>query len=326
MEPMIWRQAEQALAGLLAARFTKDIIRKAEERMRADVHGTLPSWISAWQRLPHTGSLDLEATRQTSAVVVSNAEPIDLEPLTRLLMEFHPWRKGPFEIFGTRIDTEWRSDWKWNRMAKKLEFRGKKILDVGCGNGYYGWKMLAEGADFVLGCDPFLLYVMQFEVFRKYAPQPHRHFVLPLGDTDLPDRMQCFDLCLSMGVLYHRSGPIDHLQKMHGTLKPGGQLLLETLVIESDQPAVLVPKGRYAKMRNVWFIPSVAMLEIWLERTGFEDIRILDVSTTTEEEQRRTPWMTFESLADFLDPQDPRKTVEGYPAPRRAMLLAVARK
>ncbi len=50
--------------------------------------------------------------------------------------------------------------------------------------------------------------------------------------------------------------------------------------------------------------------------------RIADVCVTTTEEQRRTEWMVTESLADFLDPNDRSKTVEGYPAPQRAVLIA----
>ncbi|MCB1873099.1 MAG: DUF1698 domain-containing protein, partial [Gammaproteobacteria bacterium] len=32
----------------------------------------------------------------------------------------------------------------------------------------------------------------------------------------------------------------------------------------------------------------------------------------------------FESLADYLNPSDPTRTVEGYPAPRRAILAATS--
>ena len=32
--------------------------------------------------------------------------------------------------------------------------------------------------------------------------------------------------------------------------------------------------------------------------------------------------MTFHSLAQFLDPDDPGLTIEGLPAPRRAILTA----
>ena len=125
-----------------------------------------------------------------------------------------------------------------------------------------------------------------------------------------------------MGVLYHRRSPVDHLYELKGALRAGGQLVLETLMIEGDAQAVLTPPGRYAKMRNVWFIPSVAALELWLTRCGFTGIRCVDINRTTTGEQRATDWMTDESLTDFLDPLDPAKTIEGHPAPMRAIFIA----
>ena len=56
-----------------------------------------------------------------------------------------------------------------------------------------------------------------------------------------------------MGVLYHRRSPIDHLLELKGCLQTGGELVLETLVIDGGLGEVLVPENRYAKMRNVWF-------------------------------------------------------------------------
>jgi tRNA (mo5U34)-methyltransferase len=86
----------------------------------------------------------------------------------------------------------------------------------------------------------------------------------------------------------------------------------------------LVPEGRYAKMRNVWFIPSTQTLGGWLRRAGFRDVRLIDCSLTNVAEQHATEWMRFESLVDFLDPEDPSRTLEGHPAPRRAIFLANA--
>ncbi len=292
-----------------------------QQRLSASAHGNMPKWIKAWNTLPESQVGELKILAE--AVAVEGICELPLEQLRDLLMQFHPWRKGPFDFLGLPIDTEWRSNLKWDRLGCKLDFEGKTILDVGCGNGYYGWRMLAAGADFVLGCDPFPLYLMQFEVFRRYAKQPEQHYVIPLADHELPSGLNAFDLTFSMGVLYHRTSPIDHLQTLWETLKPGGQLVLETLIVESQQATVLVPEDRYAKMRNVWFIPSVPMLELWLRRCKFADIEIVDVTRTTSLEQRRTPWMTFESLDDFLESSSAgMKTVEGYPTPVRAILTA----
>jgi tRNA (mo5U34)-methyltransferase len=116
------------------------------------------------------------------------------------------------------------------------------------------------------------------------------------------------------------------LYELRSFLRPGGELVLETLVIEGDEGMTLMPEGRYAKMRNVWFIPSVDTMQRWLERCGYNNIRCVDINTTSLKEQRRTDWMTFESLGDFLDPEDRTKTIEGYPAPVRATFIATAPK
>jgi tRNA (mo5U34)-methyltransferase len=75
-------------------------------------------------------------------------------------------------------------------------------------------------------------------------------------------------------------------------------------------------------MRNVWLLPTVPMLTKWLEETGYADIEIVDRSTTTTDEQRSTAWMRFESLCEALDPDDPTKTIEGWPAPNRVIITA----
>lgn len=246
----------------------------------------------------------------------------NLNRLRQTLMRFHPWRKGPFEVLGVSIDSEWRSDTKWNRVAPWVDLKDAVVLDVGCGNGYYGWRMLDSGAASVAGIDPTPLYGHQYKIFERLLGEDPRHGWFPLGDQDLPADLAAFDVVCSMGVLYHRPNPIGHLTTLRGSLRPGGQLVLETLVIDGNDQGVLVPEGRYAQMRNVWFIPTPDLLARWLRRIRFTDVHIRDVTLTGVEEQRSTDWMTFHSLKDFLDPNDSSRTVEGHPAPRRAILTA----
>ena len=286
-----------------------------------DSNGHLSTWRAAWEELPECSSPRLLADHD-AVTLEGPLNPADQEQLRTLLRTLHPWRKGPFRFFDTLIDTEWRSCLKWDRLAPRVDFRGCRVLDVGCGNGYYGWRMLHAGARLVMGLDPFLLYVMQFEFLRRYLPEDTPHFILPLGDSVLPRGLHAFDVCVSMGVLYHRTSPIDHLQSLWQSLVPGGRLLLETLVLPGLDSMLLVPPERYAKMRNVWFIPTIPLLLTWLKRCGFDDPEVLDVAATTSTEQRRTDWMTFESLPDFLDPTNPGQTIEGHPAPLRAMVIA----
>jgi tRNA (mo5U34)-methyltransferase len=284
--------------------------------LRYERHGNLPEWEKALEQLPvlNPASTDLK----TRVCVEGETD----ENLEQILKKFHPWRKGPFDLHGIHIDTEWRSDWKWDRVAPHISpLKNRTILDIGCGSGYHCWRMAGEGAQLVVGVDPSPLFVCQFFAVKNFI-QNNRAWVLPLGIEDIPDSPETFDTVFSMGVLYHRKSPVDHIFDLKRFLKPGGELVLETLVADGPEGYSLIPHGRYAKMRNVWFIPSVSTLELWMKRCGLKKIRTVDLNTTSTEEQRSTEWMTFESLPDYLDPADPGKTVEGYPAPKRAVLIA----
>jgi len=316
-------QLIKGVAGTELEAWGEQLPSQVEARMDSGRYGDLPRWKKALAALPEAKPSRIELN--IDAVTIGAESDISPEQHTGLrdaLMGLHPWRKGPFELFGLSIDTEWRSDWKWNRVHEAISsLEGRRVLDVGCGNGYYALRMVGAGAERVIGIDPTPVFVMQFQAFRRYLPNVPVD-VLPLALEDLPERLEAFDTVFSMGVLYHRRSPLDHILALRDCLRRGGELVLETLVIEGNEQAVLLPEGRYAKMRNTWFIPSVAMLEIWLRRCGFRSIRVVDINQTMVEEQRSTEWMHFESLADFLDPDDTNKTVEGYPAPRRAVLVA----
>lgn len=289
---------------------------------RESQHGLFKQWTNAVEFLPELSPYRLDLLHSVTA---ESETPLSQGQLTRietLLRNLMPWRKGPFSLYGVDIDTEWRSDWKWDRVLPHLsDLSGRTILDVGCGSGYHLWRMIGAGAQMAVGIDPTHLFLCQFEAVRKLLGDDRRAHLLPLGIEQLP-ALNAFDTVFSMGVLYHRRSPLEHLWQLKDQLVKDGELVLETLMVEGDENTVLVPGDRYAQMRNVYFIPSALALKNWLEKCGFVDVRIADVSVTTCEEQRRTDWMITESLADFLDPNDSQKTVEGYPAPLRAVLIA----
>jgi tRNA (mo5U34)-methyltransferase len=238
------------------------------------------------------------------------------------LISLVPWRKGPFRVGDIVIDAEWRSDLKWARVANAIApLADRLVLDVGCGNGYYALRMIGAGARAVVGIDPTLVYLAQFQAIRHWLP-PIPVQLLPLRLNELPPSIGCFDTVFSMGVLYHQREPLEHLAQLRDTLRAGGELVLETLVLPGEQPEVRRPRDRYARMRNVWKLPTVPGLLHWLGESGFTNKRLVDVSRTTRGEQRSTEWMPFESLAEALLPGDPLQTVEGWPAPRRALVIA----
>ena len=283
-------------------------------------HGDWPRWVAALQALPDLAAETVDLNNP--AITVTHQTDDDPSRLKQQLLQFQPWRKGPYSIHGVYIDAEWRCDQKWDRLKNEIQpLSGRDVLDVGCGNGYYCWRMHGAGANFVMGIDPGVLCIAQYLVLYHFlGPAPV--FVLPMKSEQLPNNLHAFDTVFSMGVFYHRRAPMDHLLELYSCLRPGGELVLETLVIEGEEGQVLVPQTRYAQMRNVWFLPSCGSLALWLKRCGFRKIRLINVTVTVCKEQRSTEWMKFHSLENFLDTHNPQCTVEGYPAPRRAIFIA----
>lgn len=285
-------------------------------------YGDLPAWQHALQQLPNIHPSMIELSPSVSIGRAADANEQVRNALEQSLRALIPWRKGPYHLFDIHINSEWRSDWKWERLHPHIRpLKNKTVLDIGCGNGYHCLRMLGDGAARVIGIDPSPRFTIQFLMIKHYLGQVPVD-VLPMGIEQLPNDLSLFDTTFSMGVLYHRRSPMDHIKELKASLKPGGQLVLETLIIDGQLGECFVPEGRYAMMPNVWFIPSALTLLSWLTKCGFKNPRWVDHNMTTSDEQRSTEWMTFQSLQDFLNPNDKRQTIEGHPAPIRGVFVA----
>lgn len=294
-----------------------------DQRVDFKRHGDLKGWLDIVDSLPSIANEHKQLNQDTITLGLQNSLSLEQsEQLHQALFALKPWRKGPYQIFDTFIDTEWRSDWKWQRVSPHLtELTGRSVLDVGCGTGYHCWRMLGDGAKYVLGIDPSMRFMVQHMAIQKYA-QDNRFDFLPIGIEDMPSDMPVFDTVFSMGVLYHRRNPINHIIELTKLTSPGGEVVLETLIVDDADGGILTPEGRYAQMRNVWSITTVEKtIELMIE-AGLKNVRCVDQNVTSLNEQRRTEWMQFHSLKEFLDPNDITKTLEGHPAPKRGLFIA----
>ena len=316
-------QQTAPLAGADAAGL-HEVLTASLQRFSASHHGDFERWQSA------IGSMPRLTTEQLSfgdtILVQGQCNAAETLELHSSLFDLRPWRKGPFRLFDLHIDSEWRSDWKWQRLVRDLpEIQGHRVLDVGCGNGYFGWRLLAAGAAAVIGIDPTLLFCMQHLAVNQFI-RSDQNWVLPLRLEDLPTARTAsldFDGALSMGVIYHRRQPQEHLARLYQCIRSGGWLVLESLIVQAAEPIYPAEmRQRYARMRNVWCVPTVDRLRQWLQAEGFTSVELLHEGETSTLEQRSTQWMDFESLTHALDPKDRSLTVEGWPRPRRALLLA----
>lgn len=286
-------------------------------------HGDFEHWAHLISELPAINGARTDFEGAIPEVQSQDA----VDDFVDQLQALGPWKKGPFLIQGIHVDSEWRGDLKWNRvqdMASPLS--GRRVLDVGTGNGYFLYRAVGAGAALALGLEPSALFCAQFLALQRFfackraalLPTTSEAFALARS----PKAWRSFDTVLSMGVLYHRRSPIDHLTELIGFAKRGGEIVLETIVVDGPRGYSLVPEGRYAGMKNVWFLPTVPTIVSWLERLKLSNIRTSDAVPTTSEEQRATSWSSGRSLVDALNRDDPSLTVEGHPAPRRAIVVA----
>lgn len=284
--------------------------------------GDFPKWLKLISAMPQIETDFIDLGEEVTIGRASDAPKTVISKVEKQLRGFIPWRKGPFSLFGIRIDSEWKGGYKWQRMADKISpLDGRNVLDVGSGNGYFGYRMIEAGASNVIGLEPHLAYVAQAWALSHFAPSIN-NFILPIPLNKLPNPCQYFDTVFSMGVLYHQKSPIDHLFELRQALKPGGELVLETIYVDGPDGYCLTPKETYARMRNVWFIPTILTIKKWLSRAAFSDVQVIDESPTTVLEQRATAWMPYKSLQDGLHDRNSNLTKEGYLAPKRVVITA----
>ena len=278
----------------------------------------IDGWKKVISSLPQLNSTNIELIKEVKVEGEWNEK--ERNKAQGLLFELIPWRKGPFTIQDILIDAEWQSHLKWERFLKLgIDLHTANILDVGSGNGYYGFRMLGKGAKRIVCLEPNLSHLTQFLAVNHFI-QSKQIKMIPKRIEDLSFADKCFDLVFSMGVLYHQRDPENHLQLLSSHLKEKGSIILETLIAPDEYGDALIPKDSYANMSNVWFVHTKTGLENLANRTKLKISSISSSCKTTNEEQRTTKWMPFRSLSDALDESSDR-SIEGLPRPERVILV-----
>jgi tRNA (mo5U34)-methyltransferase len=294
-----------------------DILR--EERRKWLTWKNIRPYQEAIASLPSFDNIEISLGDRVSVTIpeLEREEATQIKRTARLMM---PWRKGPFQINDLFIDSEWQSQIKYNLLEPHFDLKGKIVGDIGCNNGYYLFRMLTHHPKKLVGFDPSAIYYSQFQFIDHFIRSGITYELLGVEHVAFYEHK--FDVLFCLGVLYHRSDPVGMLKSLFKGLNKGGELILDTFMIDGEDEVCLTPRGRYSKIPNIYFIPTVRALENWCLRAGFERVEVLEIKKTDLNEQRKTEWISTQSLEDFLDPDDPDKTVEGYPAPKRVYIKA----
>ena len=282
----------------------KPLVKQIKELQKIDIPVDLNIKVEDWVKIGNSntfGSTDNQTILDTAKILI-------------------PWRKGPFSIGEVDIDSEWQSNLKYNLLKKHFNLKDKLVADVGCNNGYYMFRMLEDKPKKLVGFDPAPIYKLQFDFINYFVKSDIKYELL--GVEHLEHYETKFDFIFMLGVLYHRADPIGSLKSLNRALNKNGEIIVDSFMIDGEEDVALSPYDRYASIPNIYFIPTVNCFKNWLNRAGFTDIELIEITTTDDKEQRVTPWTFDMSLDDFRDPNDPTKTIEGYPAPKRAYLKA----
>ncbi len=296
-----------------------DINKIREEREKSLLFKNIAPAREKINKLPKLKNL----TVQFDNTININSQELSFEEKENIKIiakELKPWRKGPFLLFDTFIDSEWQSYIKYNLLYPHFQLKNKTVADIGCNNGYYMFRMLKDNPKKIVGFDPSPLFKTQFDFINHFVQSDIIYELL--GVEHLEYYEEKFDLIFCLGVLYHRSDPISTLKSLKKSLKKDGELILDTFIIDGELEYALTPKERYSKIPNIYFIPTIKALSNWLQRAGFKSIELLYIKKTNLNEQRKTDWIDSQSLENFLDPNNSNLTIEGYPAPKRAYIKA----
>jgi 2-polyprenyl-3-methyl-5-hydroxy-6-metoxy-1,4-benzoquinol methylase len=179
------------------------------------------------------------------------------------------------------------------------EFRGRRIMDVGCLDGYFSIECALQGAE-VLGVDGKLLNVRKCEFVRSVLGVERATFVQADAMKLTHESHGRFDAVLALGLLYHLEDPYTFLQNMARLCN--GFIVIDTHIALEDQPDTLKEDWRPELSAMQTFTLGGKQYDGRLYREfppgTARDMK--DASPTTSLDNELSVWLTEESLVRML--------------------------
>lgn len=149
-----------------------------------------------------------------------------------------------------------------------LDFRGKRVLDVGCGVGHLGGFFEERGGS-VVGVD-----ARPENVGRLRALYPERQAHVANVESRMLTELGRFDIVFCYGLLYHLENPIAALRNIAACCKD--ILLLETVITDDARPVLLLvdepSETKNQAVSGFGCRPSPAFVTMALNRIGFTSV------------------------------------------------------
>ncbi len=131
MEIVDFKHLASITAGEPLQKWGQQSIQAVRTKLATKSHGDLERWLAAVNQLPNVAAsevlLNADAITTASTITVETQAEIK-----QALSGLQPWRKGPFDLHGIFVDSEWRSNLKWDRLIPHITpLQNRRVLDIG---------------------------------------------------------------------------------------------------------------------------------------------------------------------------------------------------
>lgn len=194
-------------------------------------------------------------------------------------------------------------------------YDGRKVLDLGCLEGYFSLRCALNGAD-ALGVDAKEVNVKKCEFVKSVLGVSNLRFALDDAMKVTRQRYGSFDLVLALGLLYHLDDPFTFLGQVAELCKDF--LVLDTLVaLEEGSQTIDGWEPELSEARDFARGGRSYRGRLYREYEAGANELEREFSTTASYTNEFSIWLTEESLVSLLD-EVGFEPLEKVVSPRRA--------
>jgi tRNA (mo5U34)-methyltransferase len=211
------------------------------------------------------------AARQSNVVshVLEGKSRAELLDLAKTYFWWHAIELDGFLTSGTRSTLI-------GRAFDQIDFKGKKVLDVGCWDGLWSFEAEKRGATEVYSIDyvsargwseqpTYQLAHRVLDSRARYYPNMSVYDIKRLGVVD-------FDIVIYSGIYYHLLDPLRAFAALRDVMAEGGLMLIEGPVLDDSDRVFANFYCRHWLVDDAtnWWVPTIPCLREWLDCTFFD--------------------------------------------------------
>lgn len=154
--------------------------------------------------------------------------------------------------------------------AVPIDLSGKRILDIGCADGFYSIEFSRRGALEVVAVDPWRKHIERIAWLKEHFGLPNITPVVGGIEQMTVEEIGKFDVVFMLGLLYHLKDPLTGIEAVS---KLSNELYLESISIFDEENSYLYLKPPQESVHHIskW-IPTTRCIRDMLKMVGFSSI------------------------------------------------------